>query len=94
MSGLCCILLFPDVASADQQKAAGPQQDQDEDDEDAAMETESQEEDLQAAEVQELKPEQLDSIKASQKGDPFLFILLWGLSNITKQTVCVELQLE
>nr|XP_046228345.1 midasin isoform X2 [Scatophagus argus] len=59
-----------DVASADQQKAAGPQQDQDEDqkDEDVAMETENQEEDLKAAEVQELKPEQLDSTKASQKG--------------------------
>lgn len=96
MSGLCCILLFPDVASADQQKAAGPQQDQDEDqnDEDVAMETESQEEDLQAAEIQELKPEQLDSTKASQKGDPFLLILHWGLSHVTKQTVCVELELE
>ncbi|XP_035534963.1 midasin [Morone saxatilis] len=59
-----------DVASADQQKAAGTQQDQDEDqnDEDVAMETENQEEDLQAAEVQELKPEQLDSTKASQTG--------------------------
>ncbi|KAM7394956.1 hypothetical protein PAMA_006612 [Pampus argenteus] len=59
-----------DVASADQQKAAGLQQDQDEDqnDEDVAMETENQEEDLQAAEVQELKPEQLDSTKTSQKG--------------------------
>lgn len=67
----CLLLLFPDVASADQQKAAGPQQDQDEDqtDEDVAMETENQEEDLEAAEVQELKPEQLDSSKASQKGD-------------------------
>ncbi|KAI9517137.1 AAA ATPase midasin, partial [Dissostichus eleginoides] len=59
-----------DVASADQQKAAGPHKDQDEDqnDEDVAMETDKQEEDLQAAEVQELKPEQLDSTKASQKG--------------------------
>ncbi|TMS12010.1 hypothetical protein E3U43_016968 [Larimichthys crocea] len=59
-----------DVASADQQKAAGPQQDQDEDqnDEDVAMETENQEEDLEAAEVQELKPKQLDSTKTSQKG--------------------------
>uniref|UniRef100_A0A8C3A899 Midasin n=1 Tax=Cyclopterus lumpus TaxID=8103 RepID=A0A8C3A899_CYCLU len=57
-----------DVASADQQKAAGPHQDQDDqNDEDVAMETEKQEEDLQAAEVQELKPEQLDSTKASQK---------------------------
>lgn len=66
-------MLFPDVASADQQKAAGPQQDQDEDenDEDVAMETENQEEDLQAADVHELKPEQLDSTKASQKGDSF-----------------------
>lgn len=60
-----------DVASSDQQKAAGPQQDQDEDqaDEDVAMETENQEEDLEAAEVQDLKPEQLDSSKASQKGE-------------------------
>ncbi|TKS75776.1 Midasin MIDAS-containing protein [Collichthys lucidus] len=59
-----------DVASADQQKAAGPQQDQDGDqnDEDVAMETENQEEDLEAAEVQELKPKQLDSTKTSQKG--------------------------
>nr|XP_020508278.1 midasin [Labrus bergylta] len=59
-----------DVASADQQKAAGPQQDQDEEqnEEDVAMETENQEEDLQAAEVQELKPEQLDSSKASKTG--------------------------
>ncbi|XP_054474709.1 midasin [Anoplopoma fimbria] len=58
-----------DVASADQQKAAGPHQDQDDqNDEDVAMETDKQEEDLQAAEIQELKPEQLDSSKASQKG--------------------------
>ncbi|XP_035472852.1 midasin isoform X2 [Scophthalmus maximus] len=57
-----------DVASADQQKAAGTKQDEDQDDEDVAMETEDQQEDLQAAEVQELKPEQLDSSKASQKG--------------------------
>uniref|UniRef100_A0A8D3BW26 Midasin n=1 Tax=Scophthalmus maximus TaxID=52904 RepID=A0A8D3BW26_SCOMX len=56
-----------DVASADQQKAAGTKQDEDQDDEDVAMETEDQQEDLQAAEVQELKPEQLDSSKASQK---------------------------
>ncbi|CAK6975580.1 Hypothetical predicted protein [Scomber scombrus] len=59
-----------DVASADQQKAAGPQQNQDEDqnDEDVAMETEDKEEDLQAAEVKELKPEQLDSTRNSQRG--------------------------
>lgn len=62
--------MFADVASADQQKAAGPQQDQDEEqaDEDVAMETENQDEDLEAAEVQDLKPEQLDSSKASQTG--------------------------
>ncbi|XP_035851556.1 midasin isoform X1 [Sander lucioperca] len=59
-----------DVASADQQKAAGPHQDQEEDqnDEDVAMEMEKQEEELQAAEVQELKPEQLDTAKASHTG--------------------------
>lgn len=70
---LISYLPFPDVASADQQKAAGAHKDQDEDqnDEDVAMETDKQEEDLQAAEVQELKPEQLDSTKASQKGDAF-----------------------
>lgn len=64
------LFLSSDVATADQQKTAGPQQDQEEDqnDGDVAMETEDQEEDLQAAEVQELKPEQLDSTKASQKG--------------------------
>lgn len=74
---MICWFLFPDVASADQQKAAGPQQDQDEDqnDEDVAMETENEEEDLQAAEVQELKPEQLDSNKASKKGDTLLLLL-------------------
>ncbi|KAK2856665.1 hypothetical protein Q5P01_005400 [Channa striata] len=59
-----------DVASADQQKAAGAQQDHDEDqiDEDIAMETDKQEDNLQATEVEELKPEQLDFTKASQKG--------------------------
>lgn len=64
-------VLFPDVASAEQQKAAGPQQDQEEEqnDEDVPMETESQEEQLEAAEVQELKPEQLDSSRASHKGE-------------------------
>ncbi|KAM9782721.1 LOW QUALITY PROTEIN: midasin [Neosynchiropus ocellatus] len=54
-----------DVASAQQQKAAGHQEDQE--DEDVAMETEEQEE-LRAAEVQELKPEQLDSNKSSRRG--------------------------
>jgi len=32
------------------------------------METEQQEEELQATEVQEVKPEQLDAFKSSQKG--------------------------
>ncbi|XP_067097253.1 midasin [Osmerus mordax] len=57
-----------DVASAEQQKPAGPQHDSDPDDDDVAMDTEDQEEDLQAADAQELKPEQLDSTKGSQKG--------------------------
>uniref|UniRef100_A0A7N6BG26 Midasin n=1 Tax=Anabas testudineus TaxID=64144 RepID=A0A7N6BG26_ANATE len=58
-----------DVASADQQKAAGTQQEHDEEnDEDVAMETEDQEDNLQATDIQELKPEQLDSTKTSQKG--------------------------
>lgn len=58
-----------DLASADQQKAAGPQQDHDEEnDEEVAMATEDHEEELHAAEVQKLKPEQVDSTKASQKG--------------------------
>lgn len=57
------------MASADQQKAAGTQQEHDEEnDEDVAMETEDQEDNLQATDIQELKPEQLDSTKASQKG--------------------------
>lgn len=57
------------MASADQQKAAGPQQDHDdENDEDVAMATENQEEDIHATEIQGLKPEQLDHTKTSQKG--------------------------
>nr|XP_057921265.1 midasin [Doryrhamphus excisus] len=59
-----------DVANADQQKAGRPQQDQaeDQDADDVAMETEHQDEDVEAAEVQELKHERLDSTKSSQKG--------------------------
>ncbi|KAF3702507.1 Midasin Dynein-related AAA-ATPase MDN1 MIDAS-containing protein [Channa argus] len=59
-----------DVASADQQKATGAQQEHDEDqiDEDIAMETDEQEDNLRATEIQELKPELMDSTKASQKG--------------------------
>ncbi|XP_070405869.1 midasin isoform X3 [Nothobranchius furzeri] len=57
-----------DVATAEQQQAAGPEQGQNEDDEDAAMETEDQEEDFQPADVQELKPDQLGtSSKASRQ---------------------------
>uniref|UniRef100_M4AJ01 Midasin n=1 Tax=Xiphophorus maculatus TaxID=8083 RepID=M4AJ01_XIPMA len=56
------------VASAEQQKAAGPLKDQDEDgNDDVAMETEDQEEQLQSADVEELKPEQLETSKFSQK---------------------------
>ncbi|CAB1342786.1 unnamed protein product [Coregonus sp. 'balchen'] len=57
-----------DVASADQQKPDGAPQEEDQEDEDIAMDTEEQEENLQAVEAQELKPEQLDSTRASQKG--------------------------
>ncbi|XP_034018727.1 midasin-like [Thalassophryne amazonica] len=55
-----------DVASVDQQKPAGPQQDQEDKEDDVAMEAE--EEDLQAVEGQKLNPEQLDSTKESHKG--------------------------
>ncbi|XP_064196020.1 midasin isoform X1 [Anguilla rostrata] len=59
-----------DAASADQQKAAGAQQDEDqeEDDDDIAMDAQDEEEDLQAVDAKELKPEQLDSAKSKQKG--------------------------
>lgn len=70
----CCLLvwLHLDVASAEQESTAGPRgQDEDDKEEDLSMETEDQEVDLQAAEVQELKPEQLDSSKASQTGVKF-----------------------
>jgi len=60
----------PDVASAEQQKPAAPQQDQDPDreEDDIAMDTEEQEEQLKASEDQELKPEKLDSTRTSKKG--------------------------
>ncbi|XP_078798874.1 midasin isoform X2 [Oryzias latipes] len=59
-----------DVASLEQQKAMGLQKNlnEDQEDEDVAMETEQPEEELKAAEVQELKPEQLDSSRSSQRG--------------------------
>uniref|UniRef100_A0A3P9MDK6 Midasin n=1 Tax=Oryzias latipes TaxID=8090 RepID=A0A3P9MDK6_ORYLA len=59
------------VASLEQQKAMGPQKNlnEDQEDEDVAMETEQPEEELKAAEVQELKPEQLDSSRSSQRAD-------------------------
>ncbi|XP_038145137.1 midasin isoform X1 [Cyprinodon tularosa] len=56
-----------DVASAEQEKAAGPQRDQEEE-EDVAMETEDQEEQLKSADVEELKPDHLEAAKFSQKG--------------------------
>lgn len=65
---------FPDAVTAEQQQAAGPQQDQDEnkaDDDDVSMDVEDQEEDLEATEVPELKSEQLDSKKASRRGVSF-----------------------
>lgn len=62
--------LFPDVVSINQHEAAGSQKDQDDEktSEEAAMEAENQEEDLEATEAQELKPEQLVSKNVSHKG--------------------------
>ncbi|KAL4649045.1 midasin isoform X1 [Arapaima gigas] len=58
-----------DVASADQQKPAGAQEEiEKEKEEDVTVETEEQEEDLQMVDTQELKPEKLDTTKPSQKG--------------------------
>ncbi|XP_018599206.2 midasin isoform X2 [Scleropages formosus] len=58
-----------DVASADQQKPNGAQQQTEKDEEeDVSMDTEEPEEDLQMVDTQELKPEKLDTTKASQKG--------------------------
>ncbi|XP_012709437.2 midasin isoform X1 [Fundulus heteroclitus] len=58
-----------DVASAEQQKAAGPPKNQNEDEnDDVAMETEDQVEQLLSVTVEELKPDQLDSSKSYQKG--------------------------
>ncbi|MEQ2263333.1 hypothetical protein XENORESO_006224, partial [Xenotaenia resolanae] len=58
-----------DVANSEQQKAAGPLKDQNEDENDeVAMEKEDQEEQLQSANVEELKPDQLNTSKFSQKG--------------------------
>lgn len=73
-------MLFPDVVSNDQHKAAGAQKDQDDDErtsEEAAMETENQEEDLEATEAQELKPEQLNSRNVSHKGKGWFGLTLW-----------------
>lgn len=63
-------MLFPDVVGTNQHKAAGSPKDQDDEKtrEDATLETENQEEDLEATVVQELKPEQLDSRNVSHKG--------------------------
>ncbi|XP_037836777.1 midasin isoform X2 [Kryptolebias marmoratus] len=58
-----------DVASAEQQKPAGTQQNQNEDEnnEDNAMEAEDQKEEFEAAEAPELKSDQLGSSKCLQK---------------------------
>lgn len=49
------------------------------------METEKQEEDLEASEVQELKPEQLDSRKVSHKGKACSALPL-GVRDTTSQS--------
>lgn len=90
-----CFFCFPhlDAASADQQKpTAMKQEDDDEgdaDEDDIAMDTD-EEKDLQAVEAPELKPEKLDSSKASKRGThskhlsihSSLYILtrMWSLS--------------
>ncbi|XP_028997386.1 midasin [Betta splendens] len=57
-----------DMASADQQKAAGTQLGHNEEnEEDIAMETANQDENLQASEVQELKSDQFESSNSLQK---------------------------
>lgn len=74
MSAFTIWVLFADMASADQQQAAGTQEekeDKDHNSEDVAMETEEQE-GLQASELQELKPKPLNSTKASEKGFKYL----------------------
>lgn len=75
------------MASADQQNAAGPEQQEDQKDEDVAMETEDQDEELHAAEIDEMKPEQLDSTKASRKGDVFLFAKVKRFSSLTSRSL-------
>lgn len=57
-----------DVATAEQQKAAGQQQDQGPDEE-VAMETEQPEEELQSADVPTLNPDEQDTTKNTHKGN-------------------------
>ncbi|KAJ8270795.1 hypothetical protein GJAV_G00119370 [Gymnothorax javanicus] len=58
-----------DAASVDQQKPAGAQMEEDlEEEDDIAMDAQDEEEDLQAVDAKELKPEQLDSANSKQKG--------------------------
>lgn len=56
-----------DVASAEQQRAAGQDKDQEQNDE-VSMEMEEKEEELQSAEVQTLNPDQLDTSNTNKKG--------------------------
>ncbi|XP_028858240.1 midasin [Denticeps clupeoides] len=56
-----------DVASTEQQKPVGSQQQQEEE-EDISMDAAEEEKDLQAVDAPELKPEQMESTKAAQKG--------------------------
>lgn len=60
--------LCPDTASAEQQRPTSMKQDDtDDDDDDVAMDTEEEKE-MQAVDAPELKPEKLDSSRASQRG--------------------------
>lgn len=68
----CWHFFWVDVASAEQQKAAGTKLGHNE--EHDAMETEDNDESLQASEVQELKPDPLESSTSAQTGHHFNFI--------------------
>lgn len=60
-----CVYL--DAASAEQQRPTSMKQDDNHDDDDVAMDTEEEKE-MQAVDAPELKPEKLDSSKASRRG--------------------------
>lgn len=67
------LYLFTDAASAEQQKPTGMKQEvEEEEEDDIAIEME-EEQDLQAVEAKELKPEKQDDNNASKKGEIHTF---------------------